>query len=442
MVTVSHKKMCSKEEMQLERPTSAFFKEVTPPLSFMTAIEEASRCLLCHDAPCSRNCPAGTDPARFIRSLRFKNLHGAVETIRSNNILGASCARVCPFGRLCEKACSRTGIDTPIAIGRLQRFITDYEQARKLETVFPCSLSKEKVAVIGSGPGGLSVAANLALKGYPVTVFEKKPKLGGVLTYGIAPSRLPREVVEFEIGYIKDLGVEFELGCEVGCDFSLLELEKQGYEAIVLALGLQKSKTLSLPGMEYFGVYHALQFLEEARVAQEGMNLGHTVIIGGGDVAMDCASTAKHLGKKVTLVYRRRKEDMPAYKEEVAHIQSLGVDFITEAKPIRILGEKGKVTHLVAESTDTSSVYSIGANHVVFALGQELGDTLLPLGLKKTEQGFILVDEKTGETSQTGVFAVGDGTGLERTVVGAVGHGKKVAHGVDQFLEKKRKKEQ
>ena len=210
------------------------------------AVEEASRCLLCYDAPCTNACPAGTDPAKFIRSLRFRNFKGAASTIRENNVLGGICARVCPTDKYCEGACSRCGIDKPIQIGKLQRYLTDYEQMTGIKSLKAVKATKDKVAIIGSGPSGLSAAAKLALTGYKVTVFEAREQLGGWLTYGIPENRLPQQIVENEIQYVKDLGVEFKTNCKVGKDIKIEDLKKDGFRAFLLATGMHKGNGVNI----------------------------------------------------------------------------------------------------------------------------------------------------------------------------------------------------
>ena len=255
-----------------------YLTEAVEPFTPLLAMEEASRCLLCHDAPCSQGCPAGTDPGKFIRSLRFKNVKGAVETIREANILGGVCARVCPYDRLCEEACSRCGIDKPIQIGRLQRFATDFERAMGMRVLEAPQATKEMVAVIGSGPAGLATAVNLALEGYSVTVFEEKPAPGGVLTYGIVPARLPQDIVDQEIQYVKDLGVQFELNCRVGRDVTVDELKSKGYTAFMLAIGMQSPRLLDIPGCDLDGVTNAVDFLAAAKPTEGNIDVGNNVI--------------------------------------------------------------------------------------------------------------------------------------------------------------------
>ena len=257
-----------------------------------TAIEEAARCLLCHDAPCSKGCPAGTDPAKFIRSIRFRNVKGAAETIRENNVLGGSCARICPYDNLCEEACSRCGIDKPIQIGKLQRFAIEQEKIFNMKTLeAPAAKKAGKLACVGAGPASLACAAELAKAGYKVTVFEKEAKAGGVLTYGIVPSRLPKSVVDYDVSLVKDLGVKFKFNTEV----KGAELDE--YDAVFVGAGLWKSNVPDIPGADKSGVYSAVDFLKEANVEKNKFVPGKkVVVIGGGDVTVDCAVTAKLLG--------------------------------------------------------------------------------------------------------------------------------------------------
>ncbi len=405
--------------------------------SVFLAIEEASRCLLCHDAPCSQACPAGTDPAKFIRSLRFNNLKGASETIRTNNILGGVCARVCPTEKYCEGACSRTALGTPIRIAFLQQFLTDYEQEINLRALQP---QKErlpgKVAVIGSGPAGLAAAAELAKDGFDVTVFEARNRVGGWLTHGIPADRLPLDVVEREVGYVRDLGVAFRTGCQVGRDMSLAELGKQGYDAIVVAVGMQKNSVPEIKGLELEGVYMGTDFLGLAKTAPEQIKVGQrVVVIGGGDVALDCAATAKHLGATdVKIVYRRSLEKMPASPQERMRAQALNIPIFTGFKPSEILGEQGKARRFRAVGMFDDSTLELPVDMVMFAIGQE-PDNLGALGNFTLSGKVIRTDNY--KTNIDGVFAVGDITDGDKTVVYAVKTGKEAAQTVKQYLLKR-----
>ncbi|MDK2917348.1 MAG: dihydropyrimidine dehydrogenase subunit PreT [Candidatus Petromonas sp.] len=415
-----------------------YLTEAIKPYTPLLAMEEASRCLLCHDAPCSKGCPAGTNPAKFIRSIRFKNIKGAAETIRKANILGGVCARICPYDKLCEEACSRTGIDKPIEIGRLQRFATDFEQAIGMKILEAPEATKEKVAVIGSGPAGLAAAANLALMGYKVTIFEEKSTPGGVLTYGIVPSRLPQNIVDQEIRYVKDLGVEFKLDCKVGKDITLDELKSEGYVAFVLSIGLQQPKLINIPGINLEGVTTAIDFLAAAKPNNGNIDVSQNVIvIGGGDVAMDCATTAKLLGaNKVSIVYRRTYEEMPANKDEVRYVSELGVNIIYGFTPKEIIGDNGKVVKLKAVGFKDDSLLELKADKIIFAIGQiaENSKEIADLNISIDGKNLVLANEETCETNIENIFAAGDVVNEGKTVVEAVAAGKAAADSLNKYL--------
>lgn len=388
---------------------SSYAKELEKSYDYRRALEEASRCLLCHDAPCSKGCPAGTDPAKFIRSLRFKNIYGAAETIRENNALAGSCANVCPYGNLCEEACSRCGIDKPIRIGRLQKFLVEQEKELNMNIVKPGEPNGKKVACVGAGPSSLSCARELAVQGYDVTIYEANEKAGGMLTYGILPSRLPQEIVDFDIEQIEKAGVTFKFNEKI--DMARLEELKKEYDAVYVGVGLWKAKGVDIPGKDLDGVVDAVDFLRVARTDTENLVLGKNVIvIGGGDVAMDCVSTAKQLGATATIVYRRTIEEAPANMDEVTAVQNMGVPIITQFAPEEILGENGKVVGFKAKGRDGYSELTIKADQVVFAIGQAL-------------------DEEYADVAEgDGLYIGGDmAHGRGRTVVEAVADGKVAA---------------
>lgn len=420
--------------MEERKYLDEYKKTLTPFL----AIEEASRCLLCHDAPCSKACPAGTDPAKFIRSLRFRNLKGAVETIRVNNPLGGVCARVCPYDKYCEGACSRCGVDRPIKIGALQRYLTDYEERINLKVLDRVEATKEKIAIIGSGPSGITAAATLALKGYKVTVFEKKDTLGGWLSYGIPPQRLPQQVVQNEMNHIENLGVEFKTNCKVGKDIKMDTLRSQGFKAFVISCGIQKGKDIDVKGRELQGIVNGVDFLSEAKTKKGNVIVGkHVIVIGGGDVAMDCASTAKLLGSEdVKIVYRRTIEKMPATVEEREHIQSLSIPIFTGFKPSEILGENGKVVNFKAEGMFDASALNIVADMVIFAVGQESEDIKAIADVKVNGKGMVATENC--RTNAEDIFAAGDIVEGDKTVVQAVASGKLVAHEIEKYLTAKK----
>lgn len=403
-----------------------YLQETKKTLTPLLAMEEAARCLLCHDAPCSKACPAGTDPAKFIRSIRFRNIKGAAETIRTNNVLGAVCARICPYDKYCESACSRCGIDRPIRIGDLQKFATDFEKAVGMKVYDKVEALKEKVAIVGSGPSGLVAAAELALKGYKVTIFEEKAKLGGWLTYGIPANRLPQDVVESEIERIKELGVEFKTNCKVGRDISIDALRRDGFKAFLVACGMQKGKDVKVPGSSLDGVVNGVDFLAEAKTSMGNVKVGKkVVVIGGGDVAMDCATTAKLIGcEDVKIVYRRTIEKMPAGKVEKEHINELNIPIFTGLKPTEIVGKEGKVIGLKADGMFDNSKMELEADMIIFAVGQEPEDVKSIANLELTST----------KTEAADIFASGDIVEKDKTVVQSVASGKLAAGEIDNYL--------
>lgn len=381
-----------------------------------TAMEEASRCLLCEDAPCSKGCPAETNPGKFIRSIRFRNPKGAAETIRTNNILGGSCALVCPYDKLCEEECARCGIDRPIKIGKLQEFAVNVEKETGLEVLkAPDEKNGKKVACIGGGPVSLAVATKLALAGCDVTIYEQHAKAGGVLTYGITPSRLPQETVDFDISKVKNLGVNFELNHKVNAD----ELQKlqQEFDAVFVGVGLWKSVVPNMLGTDLNGVVSALDFLKVARENNGQCELGENVyVIGGGDVAIDCATTAKQLGANTAIVYRRTIEEAPANRQEWDFLFSLGVPVYTKFSPVEMKGENGQLTSISFKSMDNDNTMELKADQVIFAVGQNLDD------------------DYTDVRENEKVFVAGDAVNGGQTVVQAVKEGKETASKILQYL--------
>lgn len=395
-----------------------------------TAMEEAARCLLCHDAPCSKGCPAGTDPAKFIRSIRFRNVKGAAETIRENNILGGTCAHVCPYNRLCEEACSRCGIDRPIQIGLLQRYAIEQEEALGMKTLkAPAEKKAAKVACIGAGPASLACAAKLAQEGYEVTIYEAEAKAGGVLTYGITPSRLPQSVVDHDIKQVEDLGVKFVFNTKVD-SARFAELQKE-YKAIFIGVGLWQTKLPDIPGTDLPGVMAAADFLKKARTTGESFNPGKkVVVVGGGNVAMDCAVTAKLLGADTAIYYRRSIEEAPAEMEELQHVLELGVSITTGFAPAEVTGS-GKVEGMKFKGRDGVSEASVACDTVIFAIGQ--GAEAVPAPVKVNEKGLVVVSGS--KTNVEGVFAGGDIAHGGKTVVEAVAAGKVAAFEIGEYLK-------
>lgn len=384
-------------------------------------MEEASRCLLCHDAPCSSSCPAGTDPAKFIRSVRFKNFKGAAETVRVNNILGGICARVCPTERYCQQGCSRSGIDKPIDIGRIQRYITDFEDATKMKILEKAPSNGKKVAVIGSGPAGLASAGYLALAGCEVKVYEKEAKAGGYLRYGIPEYRLPSQVVDNEVKRIKSLGVEIITNHPVD---SLEELKKEN-DAVVVAVGHSKGKMLPIFQGKRF-VKLAVDFLHQVKKKKGEVKLPDNVlVIGGGDVAMDVVTTLKLLGvKQVTDVVYETFEEFKASRKELEGAQKEGVSIIDGYVPVSLKGKTVKFTHRYIQSE-----LKIKADLIILAVGQFTEAGLLGLDVKKTQEV-----EETNNRVKDNVFVAGDIAHGEKTVVYAVRSAKEVAYAVKKYL--------
>ncbi len=387
-------------------------------LNIRLAMEEATRCLLCDDAPCSHDCPAGTDPGRFIRAIRFRNFKGAARIIRENNILGATCAEICPQERLCEKACSRCGIDKPIMIGNLQGFAMSMEKDMKfsvLEAGKPCG---KKVLCIGAGPSSLAVAAELAKKGVDVTIMDENEKAGGVLRYGITPSRLSDDIIDQDVKAVTDLGVKLVLNKRVSKD-EIDALAKE-YDAVYVGVGQSASKMIpNMKGGDLKGVDLALSFLKNARVNNGKIgDLGNVVIIGGGDVAMDCASTARQCGaKSVTISFVETWETMPASKKEVNYVVDLGCTIIPGYKPVEVIGD-GNVSAVKLAAMEGNSSMMLDADTVIFAVGQKVSD-----------------DYK--DVKADGKIFVGGDAALVRgaTVVEAVKSGKDIAANIAKFLQ-------
>ena len=403
------------------------FSYISPKI----AMEEASRCLLCYDAPCSKSCPAGTDPAKFIRSIRFRNVKGAAETIRENNPLGGICARVCPYDTLCEKACSATKIEKPIRIGLLQQFAVQQEKAYGMKTLqAPSEKKNKKIACVGSGPASLSVAANLALAGYDVTLFDKEAKAGGMLTYGIAPVRLPQEVIDYDIEQISNLGVKFVLNKKVQKE----DLDQ--FDAVFIGTGLWGENLPNIEGINLQGSYSAVRFLKEFRNSNSYfVKDKNVVVIGGGDVAIDCAVTANIYGAKdVRIVYRRTLDEAPGQMREFLHAFERGISLTTNMAPSAVKGN-GKVEVVEFEGfRNKTDKMSISADIVVFATGQtsEVKDSGLVPEEFYNEKGLI----KANETKVTGkFFAGGDVVHGAKTVVEAVKAGKEAANAIIKFLE-------
>lgn len=403
--------------------TRKYTEELERGYTALTVMEEAQRCLLCHDAPCTQACPAGTDPGRFIRSVRFRNFKGAAETIRENNALGAICARVCPTERYCQKGCSRCGIDKPIDIGGIQRFVTDFEAQTGMEILKAGPENGRTVAIVGSGPSALQAAATLRALGYGVEIFEAQEKAGGYLRYGIPEYRLPEAVLEHELSLIEKLGVKFQFKTKVGQDISLAEL-KERYAAVLLAIGASQAKMLDL-FRDNDRVESAVSFLARVRQNHGQIDLpSNVLVIGGGDVAMDVSTTLKMLGvKNVTDVVYEEFCEFLASEKELRGAQELGVTIIDGYVPTEC--REGVVTF---KHRHIDSQLTITVEKIILAVGQQVEAANLELPLVKNEVEF------EGYQADTKVFVTGDIAHGDKTVVWAVKKGREAAMAIHQSL--------
>ena len=407
--------------------------EAVAGFTHRTALEEAARCLLSHDAPCSKGCPAGTDPAKFIRSIRFRNVKGAAETIRENNIMGGTCARVCPYDRLCEEACSRCGIDKPIEIGKLQRYAIEQEKVFGMKILeAPAEKKAGKVACVGAGPASLACAAELAKAGYQVTVFEREAKAGGACSYGIVPARLPQAVVDWDVKQVKDLGVKFKFNAEAK------NSDLEPFDAVFLGVGLWEGNVPKIEGAELKGVYSAIDFLSEARKLKTKFDPGRrVVVVGGGDTAVDCAVTAKLLGAEdVRVLYRRTIAEAPASIDEFHYLLSMGIGITTGLAPVAAKGTKKKLTTVEAKGFyDKKAWMTLSCDSLVFATGQKAENLEGITPMELNADGTIKV-KKSG-SARDKYFAAGDIVNGGKTVVEAVAGGKEAAASIIAYLEKK-----
>jgi NADPH-dependent glutamate synthase beta subunit-like oxidoreductase len=444
------------------------FKKMDQGLDLVQAIAEADRCLLCHDAPCSEGCPADTKPAEFIRKLRFKNITGAIRTIKENNILGGACGVLCPTQRLCEEKCSAMfrsenrpeGADRPIQIGKIQRFLIEHSWERDFKVFKKPAPRSEKIAVVGSGPGGLSCAAELAKGGYQVTVFEEKPEPGGVLRYGVVSYRFDMNFLENELKDIQELGVKFQCNTPIGGKQGAENLLKDGFEAVFLAPGLWAAVTIKPDGKDIDGLFSSVDYLSALRDGRfekiEKKIQGKTVaVIGGGSVAMDCVESAVRLeAKDVYLIYRRSYLQMPAEPDERIEAQAAGVHFLLLNQPVDYLADKQnrlkglKLVRTRLGEPDASgrrrpeliegSEWTMDVDVVIEAIGNlapENSTEWYP-NVAVDNRNLIKVDPETGRTSMAGIFAGGDIVRGPALVVLAVQDGKVAARAIKEYLAK------
>lgn len=401
-------------------------RELQASFSNQEALVEANRCLYCFDAPCTNACPTHIDVPRFIKKISTGNLDGSAQTILDANILGLSCSRVCPVDILCEGACvMHAHSRKPIEIGRLQRHAMEHFYFNGHRLTPPAQETGFRVACIGAGPASLSCAAHLRQHGVAVTIFDRRPRAGGLNTYGVAEYKFRAADSDKEVDFVRSLGVEFQTGKEVGTDVPVEELE-QDYDSIFLGAGLGSAKPLRVPGEDLEGVTDALQFIAAYKTG-EHVNPGHrTVVAGGGNTAIDAAIAARLLGaEEVTLVYRRGEEDMPAFAFEYEHAKREGVRFLWHSVITRINGGS-RVENVICQPTR-----EIVCDSVIIAIGQTRGPLFPGVEL---QDGKVTVNPTTGQTSNPKYFAGGDCVNGGREVVDAVAEGKRAAKGILQWL--------
>jgi glutamate synthase (NADPH/NADH) small chain len=441
------------------------FNEVALGYTDEQALAEANRCIQCPKRPCVDGCPVEVDISDFIQAIRDGDMPEAVRSLKDKNSLPGICGRVCPQETQCEQVCTLARKDAPIAIGRLERYTADWELAH------PSSFSHlgdrlkpthKKVAIVGSGPAGLTAAADLAKMGHEVTMFEALHVAGGVLMYGIPEFRLPKHIVHTEVEYVKSLGVELRLDSVVGKTFTVDELLEEGYNALFLGTGAGLPMFLNIPGENLNGIYSANEFLTRTNLMkaylfpeydtpiQAGKRV---VVIGGGNVAMDSARCAIRLGaKEVYIVYRRSRVEMPAREEEVENAEEEGIIFKLLTNPKQFWGnDQGWVIAMECYVMELGEPDASGRRRPVVKPGSEfilevdtavvaLGTTPNPLvpttteNLETTSRGTVVADEEAGKTTKLGVWAGGDVVTGAATVISAMGAGKRAAASIDAYL--------
>ncbi|MEG0325936.1 MAG: NADPH-dependent glutamate synthase [Cellulosilyticaceae bacterium] len=439
------------------------FKEVTLGYTKEMAIEEATRCLGCKQRFCVAGCPVNVPIPEFIEEVAKGNIEAAYHIITAENALPAICSRVCPQENQCEGKCIRNKKGESVGIGRLERFVADYVMSQKQSSIYAIQKNNIPIAVVGAGPAGLTCAGELARLGYDVTIFEALHEVGGVLVYGIPEFRLPKQLVSEEVQKIIDLGVQIEKNVIVGKSITIDELMAGGFRAIFVGSGAGLPSFMGIEGENLNGVYSANEFLTRSNLmkAYEFPNattpifVGNKVaVVGGGNVAMDAARTAKRLGaENVYIIYRRGEEELPARLEEIHHAKDEGIIFKLLCNPVNILGEEGWVKGLECVNMELGEpdcsgrrrpIQSAGSNHIlemdtiIIAIGQSpnpLIRTTTP-GLEVQRWGGIIVEEETMATSKESVYAGGDVVTGAATVILAMGAGKKAAKAIDEKIQK------
>jgi len=460
-----------KNEMPMQDPVvrGKNFSEVALGYTLEMALDEANRCLECKNPTCVKGCPVNVDIPGFIAKIKQQDIDGAYAVISKTSSLPAVCGRVCPQETQCEAKCVRAIKGEPVGIGRLERFVADNVKTCDTEKEAP---NGHKVAVVGSGPSGLTYAGDLIKKGYEVTVFEAFHTEGGVLTYGIPEFRLPKQIVKDEVDKLKSLGVKFETNVVIGRTLTIEELFEDGYEAVFVGSGAGLPNFMKIKGESLKGVYSANEFLTRSNLMKAYrddattpiMKGGNVIVVGGGNVAMDAARTALRLGaEKVTIVYRRSMNELPARKEEVENAIEEGIEFNLLTNPVEITGyenpddrrdpKNGFVTGVKCIKMELSdpdengrrrpvaipnSEFEIKADTVVMAIGTSPNPLIKQTtnGLEVNKWGGIVVNED-GLTSIEGVYAGGDAVTGASTVISAMGAGKIAAKATDEYIKSK-----
>ena len=449
------------------------FDEVATGYSAETAVDEALRCLGCKNMPCVSGCPVNIHIPEFIAKVKDGDFEGAYQIIHKTSSLPAVCGRVCPQETQCEAKCVRGIKGEPVGIGRLERFVADWHNAHSDVTPEVAPSNGHRVAVVGSGPSGLTCAGDLAKKGYKVTVFEALHTAGGVLVYGIPEFRLPKSIVRKEVDNLVAMGVDVETNVVIGKTLTVDELFEQGFEAVFIGSGAGLPNFMGVPGESYKGVYSANEFLTRSNLMKAYredpdtpiMKGGKVAVVGGGNVAMDAARTALRLGAdKVYIVYRRSMEELPARREEVEHAEEEGIEFLLLNNPVEILGyenpddrrdpRNGFVTGMKCIKMQLGEPDERGRRRPIPIEGSEfvldvdtviisIGTSPNPLiksttaGLEVNKRGGIIVEEDTGATTKEGVYAGGDAVTGAATVISAMGAGKTAAKAIDEYLSNK-----
>jgi len=444
---------------------SKCFEEVTTGYTEENAASEALRCLNCKNMPCIEGCPVKISIPRFIGKIKEGDYEGAYQVIAESSSLPAVCGRVCPQETQCEAKCVRGIKGDPVGIGRLERCVSDWHNTHSQEAAAKPELNGHKVAVIGSGPSGLTCAGDLIKRGYEVTVFEALHIPGGVLVYGIPEFRLPKAIVRKEIDGLQKLGVEVRTNSVIGKTYTIDELmNEQGYEAVFIGSGAGLPQFMKLKGENLKGVYSANEFLTRINLMKaykpdNSTPIQHgkrTIVVGGGNVAMDAARCAKRLGADVTIVYRRTEKELPARREEVEHAKEEGIEFRMLTSPVEIGGNSdGWVDSIICEKMELGapdasgrarpvpipdSNFTIQADCVIIAIGTSPNPLIKSTtkGLETQKWGGIVADETTGATSKPGVYAGGDAVTGAATVILAMGAGKQAAEAIDEYIRGKK----